>query len=192
MEKIIQRIKNILLSPKTEWTVIEGENAPHAKVTMGYLLVLALIPAVAALIGWGFVVRYSSFGFGIMHALTQFITMIGGAYLTAFVIDMLAPNFGSQKNFNKAFELVAYAYTPALVGGIFYIVPALSFLASLASIYSLVLLYMGLAPMMKTPDDKKTSYFIVSLLVMVAAFILLGIVLGAILGAIFVGAAYRF
>jgi hypothetical protein len=47
MEKIIQRVKNILLTPKTEWAVIESENAPHAKVFTSYLLLLALIPTVA-------------------------------------------------------------------------------------------------------------------------------------------------
>jgi hypothetical protein len=199
---LIDRVKNILVSPKTEWQTIEGENAPHAKVFTKYVLLLALIPTVAALVGYwlvgykagafGYYVSVRSFGAGISHALTQFISMAGGAYLTAFLIDLLAPNFGSQKNFNKAFELVAYAYTPAMVGGIFFLYPRLSWLASLCSIYSLYLLYIGLVPMMKTPEEKKTSYFVVSLLVMAGVSIILGLVLAAILVPIFVGTTYRF
>jgi len=61
-------------------------------------------------------------------------------------------------------------------------------LASLAGIYSLVLLYIGLAPMMKTPDEKRTSYFVVSLLVMIAGFFLLSMILTAIL----IGSAYSY
>ena len=194
--EIIDRVKNILVTPKTEWPAIEKENAPHLKVLTTYVLLLAAIPAIAAFIGYG-LIGYSVLGFriasislGIKHAIVQYITMVAGAYLSAFVINLLAENFGSRKNFDQAFSLVAYAYTPAFVGGIFYIYHPLSIIASLASIYSLYLLYIGLVPMMKTPDEKRTSYFVVSLLVMVAAFFVLSLVLGAIL--IGSAAAYRF
>jgi len=147
---------------------------------------LAAIPAVAAFIGYG-VIGYSMWGhhyasvsLGIKHAIIEYIRMVGGVYLTAFVINVLAENFGSQKNFDKAFSLVAYAYTPVFVGGFFYIYHAFSILAVLASIYGLYLLYIGLCPMMKTSDDKRISYFVVSLLVMVVASFVLSLVLGAI------------
>ncbi|MCL1973845.1 MAG: YIP1 family protein [Bacteroidetes bacterium] len=184
---IIDRVKNVLISPKTEWPVIDGENTSHVKVLTTYVALLALIPAIASFIGYGIIgynvlgFHFASIGLGIRHAIIQYITMVGGVYLTALVIDLLAANFGSQKNFDKAFSLVAYAYTPAFVGGIFYFYHPLGILASLASIYSLYLLYIGLAPMMKTPSEKQTSYFVVSLLVMLAAFFVLSLVLGAVL-----------
>ena len=183
---IINRIKQIIITPKTEWAVIGGEKDSHVKVFTTYVALLALIPAIASFIGYG-VIGYKVFGIhiastslGIKRAIIQYITMVGGVYLTALVIDLLAASFGSKKNFDKAFSLVAYAYTPAFVGGIFYFYHPLSFLAGLASIYSLYLLYLGLAPMMKTPSEKQTSYFVVSLLAMVAAFFILSLVLGAI------------
>ena len=186
---LINRVKQILVTPKTEWETIDSENDSHIKVLTTYVLLLAAIPAVAAFIGHG-LIGYSVFGhhvgsisLGIRQAITQYITMVGGVYLTAFVIDLLAENFGSKKNFDKAFSLVAYAYTPAFVGGIFYIYHSLGFLGVLASIYSLYLLYVGLAPMMKTPTEKRTTYFVVSLLIMIVA----SFVLTAILTAIFVG-----
>ena len=192
---IINRTKQIILSPKTEWEIINGENDSHIKVFTTYVALLALIPAVASFIGYGILgynilgYHYGSIGLGIRHAIIQYITMVGGVYLTAFVIDLLSSNYGSRKNFDKAFSLVAYAYTPTFVGGIFYFYHSLSFLAFLASLFSLYLLYVGLAPMMKTPAEKKTTYFIVSLLVMIAAFFVLSLVLGAIL---ITGAALSF
>ena len=192
---IINRVKQILVAPKPEWQIIDGENDSSVTVLTKYVLLLAAIPAIASFIGYG-VIGYSVLGYkvasisvGIMKAITMYITMVGGAYLTAFIIDLLAPNFGSQKNFDKAFSLVAYAYTPAFIGGIFYIIPSLGFLAGLASLYSLYLLYIGLTPMMKTTDEKRTTYFVVSLLIMVAAFFTLSLVLGAILAAIIIGGA---
>ena len=184
---IINRVKNMLVAPKVEWPVIDGENDSHMSVSTKYVLLLAAIPAIAAFIGYG-LIGYKVFGhhfasvnLGLKQAIVQYITMVGGVYITAFVINLLAENFGSKKNFDKAFSLVAYAYTPTFVGGIFLFYHPLSIIASLASIYSLVLLYIGLAPMMQTPTEKRTSYFVVSLLVMVAAFFVLSLVLAAIL-----------
>ena len=187
---LLNRVKQILISPKTEWQTIDSENESHIPVLTKYVLLLAAIPAIAAFIGYGFigVLGFSSISWGIKQAIIQYVTVVGGVYITALVINLLAENFGSQKSFDKAFSLVAYAYTPAFIGGIFYIFYPISILASLASIYSLFLLFVGLAPIMKTPAEKRTSYFIVSLLIMVAAFVVLSLVLTAII----VGSAFRF
>jgi hypothetical protein len=192
--EIIEKVKNILVTPKTEWVTVEGENAPHVKLLTSYLLPLALIPAVAAFIGYG-LIGYSAFGvhvhsidWGIRQAVVQFIAMTGGAYLTAFVINMLAANFGSTANFDRAFSLVAYAYTPMCIGGVFYLLPSLSWLASLAGIYGLYLLYIGLAPMMKTPAEKQTSYFVISLICTAV----ISVALSAVLTALLIKSMFRF
>jgi len=130
--EIVNRIKGILVSPKTEWQTIEVENDPHIKVFTTYVVPLALIPAVAALIGYSVLgVHVNNFGWGVRQAIMQYVLMLGGTYVTAFVIDALANNFGARKDLNQAFSLVAYAYTPMFVTGIFYIMPSLSGIASL-------------------------------------------------------------
>ena len=183
MENIIKRVKNVLVSPKTEWATIEAENAPHAKVFITYVLLLAIIPAAAAFVGYG-LIGYSVFGvhigsisWGVRQAIVQYVTMLGGTYLTAFVIDALATNFGARKDFNRAFSLVAYAYTPMFLGGLFYILPKISWLASLAGLYGLYLLYIGLQPMMQAPKEKQTAYFIVSLIVTVVVVVVLSTIM---------------
>jgi hypothetical protein len=185
---LVSRVKNILTTPKTEWPVVDGENDSHIKVLTTYVLILAAIPAIAmficyGLIGWH---GYALTGYAIRQAIIQYVTMVGGVYLTAFVINILTENFGSRKDFDKAFSLVAYAYTPAFVGGIFYLHSSIAILASIASLYSLYLLYMGLTPMMKTPEDKRVSYFVISLIVMVVV----SLVLGAILAVLIIGSTY--
>ncbi|MDR1340377.1 MAG: YIP1 family protein [Prevotellaceae bacterium] len=94
--------------------------------------------------------------------------MLGGVYLTAFVISALAENFGARKDFDRAFSLGAYSYTPMFVGGVFYLLPSLSWLASLAGLYGLYLLYAGLPAVMKAPAEKQSQCFVISLIVMVA------------------------
>jgi len=184
---MINRVKQIITAPKDEWAVIEGENTPHVKLFTGYILPLSLIPAIAAFIGYGLIgytvfgIRVNSIDWGVRQAIVHWITMVCGIYVTAFIVDLLAGNFGAQKNFDKAFSLVAYSYTPMLVAGIFYILPSLSWLASLAGLYGLYLLYIGLQPLMKVPADKNLGYFVTCIVVTIIVSFALTAILGAIL-----------
>ena len=40
---IVDRVKNILIAPKTEWPVIAGETATVQSLYTGYILILAAI-----------------------------------------------------------------------------------------------------------------------------------------------------
>lgn len=184
---LIERVKNILLTPKTEWDVIEPETKLPASLAISYLLPLALIPAIATFIGFGLIgqtimgYHIGSIGFGLRHAIISVLSTLLGAFVTAFIIDFLASNFGSQKNFNQAFKLVVYSYTPMMVAGIFMVFPSLGFLSMLGGLYGLYLLFIGLQPMMKTPEDKKVSYFVVSLIAVIVVYAVIGALLSAIL-----------
>lgn len=177
----------MIVSPKKEWEVIESEENAHGKLFMKYVLPLSLIPAVAAFIGYGligysrWVFHYRSIDFGIRQAATQWISLVVGIYLAAFIINLLAEQFKAKKDFNKAFALVAYSYIPMFLGGIFYILPSLSVLALIAGIYSLYLLYVGMRPMMQVPAEKNTTYFIVSLLTMIVVTAVLTAIMSTIL-----------
>lgn len=191
--EIINRVKNILVVPKEEWATIEAENKSHKEILTSYLLLLALIPAVCQFIRYG-LAGYNVLGvhiggtvsWGIRQALVLYISMVGGVYLTAWIVDLLAESFGSTKNFDKAFALVAYSYTPMCVAGVFYLLPSLSVLATLAGLYGLYILYTGLKPMMKTPDEKQVVYFVVSLI----SVIVVSAILSTVLTTIFISSRF--
>lgn len=186
--KLIDRTKNILFAPTKEWAVIDTENGSSPKILTNYLIWLVLIPVVAGLIGYGLIgyrvlgVRVASFTYGVKFAVQQLITIIGGIYVSALVFDLVGPKYGVAKNFDRKFALVAYSYTATCVGGIFYLIPGLRWLASLASLYSFYLLWTGFKPMTGIEEEKKTTYFVISLLVMLAAWLIISLVLGAIMG----------
>jgi hypothetical protein len=97
---------------------------------------------------------------------TILVSAIVSYFISTYVIDALAPSFGSEKNINKSAQLVAYASTAAWVAGIFHILPSLGILGILG-LYSVYLFYVGLPIMKKTPEDKKIVYMIVSALVII-------------------------
>lgn len=183
---LVDRAKNIIMTPKTEWPVIAAEEPNTNLILTGYVIPLALIPAIATVIGTGLIGGPfgPSLAFGIGGAVVSFISTVVGVYLTALVTDYLAPNFGSQKNFGRAMQTVAYAYTPAWIGGILGIVPAIAWLGTLAGLYGLYLMYLGLPHTMKTPEDKTIVYMVVVIIILFVISMVLAAILGAILVAI--------
>jgi len=192
---IVSKVKNILLSPKTEWEAIDKENSPHTKVLTNYLLKVAAIPAVVSFLGYIFYGIFGSlpfgyaFGMGFKVAIMMYLTVVGGVYLTALVATLLAENFGSVKDFNKSFSLAAYGWTPLCVAGVLliYPVPFLFWLWVIVGIlYGIILIYNGIRPLLKTPLEQLTPYVAICVGGFTAAFFLLIIVLSY----IFLGGIY--
>jgi len=185
---LVERAKNIIISPKTEWDAIANEEANIQQIIVSYVIPLAFLSALASFIGYGLIgVPFlgASINWGIAQALIVIFTAILSVFIAAFVVDALAPSFGSQKSLGRAVQLIAYSMTPTWIGGIFNIYPPLSIIGVLFSLYGLYLLYMGLAPLMKTAEDKKVGYLLVSIVVLIVVYIVLGIIISAIIMGIF-------
>lgn len=185
---IIERIKNILIAPKKEWNVIAAEEQSLTTTLTTYVLPLALIGAAATMIGWGligksyFMVTVKGWPLGMKYGLIALVSSIAGFLITTFVVDALAPSFGAEKNLNKSAQFVAYSATPSYLGAIFAIIPSIALLGSLIGLYGLYLMYLGIGPMKKAPEDKKVVYLIVSILVLIVASVVLGMILVSVLG----------
>ncbi len=180
---LIDRVKKIIISPDKEWDVINGEQPNTSGIITGYVLPLAGAAAVAAFIGYG-LIGYNVLGFrvagtnwGIYQALTILVMAVCSVFLGAFAVDALAPNFGSEKNMGRSVQLVAYSYTPAWIGGLLSIFPSIALIGSLAGLYGLYLLYVGLPKMKKTPADKQVGYFVVTLVVLIVIYFVIGLIM---------------
>jgi len=160
------RVRNILLTPNTEWPAIAEEPTDKASVVTGYVIPLAAIGAIAGFIGGSligtslpFLGRYRvPITTGLVGAVFTFVFAIIGVFILAFIINALAPTFGAQKDSNRAFKVAVYSYTPAWIAGALQILPALGVLGIIAALYGLYLLYLGLPALMKAPQEKAIGY----------------------------------
>ena len=188
---LVDRAKNIIITPKTEWPVVAGETPNIQQIIVGYVIPMALIPVVASILG-GLLFQHGVFfslTYHIGTAVAVFVAAVIGVFVTAYVIDFLAPNFGSERGLGRAVQLVAYSYTPMWVAGILNIIPFLGVIAALAGIYGIYLMYLGLPVQMKTPQDKVVVYLVVTIIVLlVVYFVLAAIFSGILLGILGVGA----
>lgn len=188
MNNIINTAKQFIVNPKLEWEVAkEDESTAHQHVVR-YILPLALISAVAVFIGVGLIgyrvlgYRIQSLSGGLAQAIMSLASILIGVYLSGFVIHKLAPTFNTTVSLDKAVKLVGFSYTAILLAGVLNIFPPLAFFTFIGGLYSLYILYIGFKPMTNVSDEKSMSYFIVSLLVIVAVYVVIGIILAGIVG----------
>ena len=190
---ILDRVKKILLTPDSEWTVIAGESTPPAALMTGYVLPLAAVSAIAAFIGGSLIGQnLALLGYyrvpvatGLGVAVVSIVMAAIGVFLVSMVIDALAPTFGAQKNSAQALKVAAYSATPAWVAGVFQILPVLGILAIIGALYCIYLLYLGLPRLMKCPQDKAVGYTAV----VIVCVIVISLVVGSLTTRMFVSQA---
>jgi hypothetical protein len=178
---IIKRAMGILTKPNDEWKVIKGESATIQDLFLKYAIFLAAIPAIAGFLGWiligrsflGITVR-APFGNSILWAIFSYVFSLAGVFLLGFIIDSLAPSFGSKKDLVVSMKVAVYAYTAIWVAGIFYLIPNISFLAFIGGLYSLFLLYMGIKDLKEPPQDKAVGYFAATIVIALVISVIIG------------------
>ena len=179
---LIERVKNILITPKTEWDVINGETATPQSLLMGYVLPLAVVAAIGPILTGLLFSGLLGFKYFLITAIIAFVAQVAAYYISVIVVDMLAPSFGSEKNLGKSAQLVAYSATPGYVGGLLSFIPVLGGLVAIAAwLYGIYLMYLGIGPLKKTPEDKKVVYMLVAYVIWIAIYFIIVAILGAIL-----------
>jgi len=189
---MIQRIKDILFKPKDTWPQIKAEATGIGQVFTGYAMILAALPAVCGFLGFTLVGQ--SFGpitgffripfmYALVWAIVWYVLILVALYIEGLVINALAPSFGSKQNLVNAYKLAVYASTPMFVAGILNIIPALGILVFLISLYSFYLLFIGMPVMMETPKEKHVGYYVVSLIIMLIIYFIVGGISSAVMTA---------
>ncbi len=183
------RIKGILLSPKSEWPVIAGEQTSAGALVTGYVLPLAAIAAVISFIRMSVVGISLPFGnairmpfsAGLKQAVLTCVMAVVGVALVALIINLLAPTFGGTRDTRHALQTAAYSLTAAFLGSLLGLLPMGTLLSLLAGCYGIYTLYLGLPVVMRSKPDKAGGYTAAVVVCTILAGILLG-VLSASLG----------
>jgi Yip1 domain len=186
---LVDRTKNILLSPKQEWHVIDGEETSVGELIIGYIVPLAAIGPVASIIGMEifgiWVPSVGTYrvpiGAAVQQGVAHYVMALVGVFVLALIIDHLAPYFRVEENRYQALKVAAYSSTAIWVAGIVGLFPMLNILRLVGLLYSLLLLYFGLPMLMRVPEEKAVRYSVVVMISAVVLFFVIGFVV-ALLG----------
>ncbi|MGH6682964.1 MAG: Yip1 family protein [Pseudolabrys sp.] len=181
---LIERVKNILLQPKSEWGVIAREPGDAGYLFTNYICIVSAIPPVCSFIG-GTIIGYGPFHLGIVsglvHAIVLYVLGLVGVFVMAHIINFLAGVFDGQKNLDNAMKVAAFAPTAAWVCGIFRLIPVLAIL-SILGLYSLYLLHTGIVALMRPPAGKALVYTIAAVVCLIVVWVVVFGIVGAIFG----------
>ncbi len=194
--KIIERAKGIVLSPKAEWDKIAAETTDVKSLYVNYAMILAAIPAVCGLIGSTLIgvsmpivgTMRTPIAAALVQLVLTYVLGLAIIYAVSLIVNALAPTFDGQKDPVQALKLVVYSSTPVWLAGVFSLVPMLGVLAVVAGFYGLYLLYIGLTPLMKNPQDKSIGYTALIVISYIVMAIVMGVVVATVVGS---GAAMR-
>ncbi len=192
MQELIDRVKAILISPVDTWPIIKSEAKSEKEIYMDYVIYLAAIPVIAqflgqSLFGWGM-----GFFRGISWMIVYYVLSITGVFVTAKIVDALAPTFEGKQNSLNSLKLVAYSMTAIWVIGMIYLIPDLSWLKILGILYSIYLLYLGLPYLMECPAEKTLVYTVVIFIVALIVNLIIGAIAVAIVGASMMAGRYGY
>ncbi len=183
---LLDRAKNIVLSPKKEWKVINTESTDIAELYKSYIIPLAAIGPVSSIVGLSFV-GIGGFRVPIGSAITQAIISYAlsliAVFIVALIIDALAPTFSGRKNILQALKVATYSYTPAWLAGVFGLIPLLGILWLLAALYGLYVLYLGLPVLMEAPKGKALGYTVVVVVCAIVILVIIGLISSAFISA---------
>jgi len=176
---LIARVKNILLSPSTEWPVVAAESTSASAIYLGYVAPLVAIGVIATFIGSSivgipYVGRLGMVG-SLAYAIVSFLLSFVGVFLLALIVDLLAPSFGGQRNSLAALKVTAYSLTPGWVADVLNVFPSLSILGLIAALYGLYLLYLGLPALMRCAQEKSIGYTIVTVICAIVMTVVIGV-----------------
>ena len=164
---LLSRLKNIVLSPKTEWPVIAPEPTTVAQLYVGYVVPLALLAALMGFLRMSVLGVNSAFGTsfrmpissGLTYTLTMFVSALFGVFVVGLIISVLAPTFAGRRDQRQALKVAAYSLTPALLSSVLALSPVwATLLQLLAGFYGIYVLFLGLPVLMQSPQEKAFGY----------------------------------
>ncbi len=106
---------------------------------------------------------------GAAGAVFGYVMSLTAVLVVALVINLMAPLFSGRRDFDNAFKLAVYAFTPVWLAGIFLPLPGLHFLM-LTGFYGAYLAWLGLPRLMKLNPKRMLDF---TALIVIAAFALL-------------------
>ena len=159
------RAKAILVDPAAAWLRLEKDIGDPAYLLSRYVAVLAVIPALSSFVGATLIGVVAPSGVtlradlsaGLFGAIFGYATSCAIVLLLGLIIDLLAPLFGGRRDFESAFKLAVYSFTPLWLAGLFLLLPGLHFLL-LTGVYGIYLFWLGVPRLTKVPEGQAANF----------------------------------
>ncbi len=173
LKRIVNRVRFFIITPAREWEKAATEKATNKELFNQYIVPVIFFSSVIIFLGRILNWEDHSFVNGFLAVLSFLLVSFFTIYLSALILNELLPKFGADKNLTQSFKLMIFSSLPALIAyGISSFHPFMGFIDYL-SLYSIVLFWTGIKPLLSVPADKITGFALISLMIIGALLILI-------------------
>ncbi len=180
---IIDKSKQIIINPKSFWISKKEDLDSSAKLLFRFLLPIIIVVATAVFLGEFF--RSSDFyvGTALLKSLRIIVLFLLQYFIAVFFSNELIKTFGSEKNIDISRNLVAYSLTPFLLVSIVTGLIPFFYVMGILGLYSFYIFWVGVKELLVFPENKQSSYTIITIVVTFFVFSFLSVTLSKLITA---------
>ena len=178
----LHRIVGIVLRPRAEWELIAREESTVDDLLRRYILPLSLLAPAATMIGMKFFDAAWDEDLGYMvprrrssrpRATTLFAT-IASVFLLAAIFVLIAPMYGSSRDYRKALKVATYGAVPVMLAGATLVLPVMAIFGLAGLSHSLFVYWLGVKQVLNVRGSHSTEFVGISMLMLIATSTLAG------------------
>ncbi|MBL0290412.1 MAG: YIP1 family protein [Betaproteobacteria bacterium] len=178
----LRRFASLVLRPSAEWQAIAAEPITVDALLLRVILPFALLAPIATVIGMNvFDARWDPLqGYLVppeqifAAAATTFFAVIGSIFGLAAIFVLLAPMFGSSRDYRAALKVAAYGALPVMLAGGAMLLPAMVVVGMVALCHTLYLYWVGARCVLHVRADHLSEFVGISTLLLGAFSVLAG------------------
>ncbi len=163
MQKIIDRVKGILLKPNESLDEIKAEQIDEPAMIRDFMIYVAAVPAISGFLGSLF--SGHNFFTSLFWAILFYVFSLLGVWASARVLDFLAPNFKCSQNRVQFLKLTSVSFTPVFLACVFFLIPPIYGL-SVLGVYGFYIFWIGFPKFVECPDEEKFNFSVIGVIVM--------------------------
>ena len=184
----LRRIVYLIFRPKAEWDLIARESTSVDELLRRYILPLAALAPIATMIGmktfdrdWdpvhGFLVPSEQI---FAAGATTFFSIVGSIFVLAGIFVLIAPMFGSTRNFLTALKVATYGAIPVMLAGATLFMPVMALVGLVGLCHTVFLYWLGSRHVLNVPPGGAAEFVGISIVLLMFLSVLAGAAAGAI------------
>lgn len=179
---MLRRIVGVTFRPKAEWDVIAEEETSIDALLRNYILPLALLAPIATMIGmktfdraWDPVHGYLvPEGRILAVGVATFFAIVGSIFALAAIFALIAPMYGSARNYLAALKVATYGAIPVLLAGATLLLPVMVMVGTAGLCHTLVLYWLGARRVLQVPTESGAEFVAIAMVLLAVLSALVG------------------
>ena len=177
-----RRIVQLLFHPQDEWETIALEPIGVDSLIRRYILPLSLLTPIATVIGmktfdrsWDPTAGYLVPPEAIFSAgVTTLFATIASIFLLAAIFKLIAPMYGSSRDYVAALKVSTFGAVPVLLAGATLVLPVMVMVSAVALCYTFYLYWLGVGRVLNVSPGAQSEFIGISMTLLGGASTLIG------------------